>query len=145
MPAMMPHVAVEHVLVVVVADLHDAVAGAEGPAACLPLDHPALAGFSDLLQALVERGHAYLAAMHRAEHLDFVRPQAELARDALGHQLDHQVGGFGRVLLLEEKKSVGAAIVQHRHLAAVDPVRVGDDVAAFRLAEDGVETDDGAG
>ena len=130
--------------VVVVANLHHPVAGAVGAAAHLPLGQAGLRRVERLLQPGVERRHADLGAVHRAEHLDFVRPQAELTRDALGDDLHHQVGGLRRVFLAKEEEVGRVAIVQQRHLPAVDPVGIGDDVAALRLPEDGVEADDGA-
>ena len=138
-----PHVAVVNLFVVVVADLHHPVAGAVGAAAHLPLGQAGLRRVERLLQPGVERCHADLGAVHRAEHLDFVRPQPELARDAFSHDLHHQVSGLRRVLFAEEKEVGRAAVIQQRHLPAVDPVGVGDDVAALRLAEDGVEANQG--
>ncbi len=140
-----PHVAVEDLFVIVVADLHHPVAGAVGPAAHLPLGKAGLRRVERLLQPGVKHRHTDLGAVHRAEHLDLVRPQPELARDALGDDLHHQVGRLRRVFLAKEKKIGRAAVVQQRHLPAVDAVGIGDDVAALRLPEDGVETDDGGG
>ena len=88
-------VAVVDLLVVVILDLHDLVAGRKGPAETLDL---ALAGgVQRRLQFDVERTRANAAAVHRAEHLDVADGvQAEALGDAGLHQLQDALnGGLG--------------------------------------------------
>jgi hypothetical protein len=92
-------------LVVVILDLHDLVAGTEGPAE--PLDADLARRVQRVLQLDVERASAEAAPVHRAEHLDVayrVKPEAlwdpllhdrqELAHPLLGEQAPAYVKGF---------------------------------------------------
>jgi len=80
-------VAIIDLLVVVVLDLHDLVAGAKVQPKRSTLRSPA--GFSAFLQFHVERAGADTAAVHRAQHLDVADGiKAEALRDAGLYQFE---------------------------------------------------------
>ncbi len=133
------HVAVEDLAVVVVANLHHAVAHAEDPRAMHGLGFARIRRVESLLQAPVQLADACRAPVHRAEHLDVaVGVVAELRRDALRDDVEDEVGGALGVVRREQEE-IPRRAVAHRHLAAIDAVRVDDDVAILRLAEDRIE------
>src|SRR5208337_3694116 len=85
-------VAVVDLLVVVILDLHDLVAGRKGPAE--PLDLAFAGGVQRRLQFDVERTRADAATVHRTKHLDVAdRVQAEPLRNAGLHQLQNALNG----------------------------------------------------
>ena len=140
------HVAVEDLFVIVVANLHHPVTGAVGPPAHLPLGQARFRRVERLLQPGIERLDPQVAAAHGGEHLDVVvRIEVKLARDALSDDLYHQISGFHRIFLAKEEEVGRIPVVKLRHFPAVDAVGVGDDVAALRLPEDGVEANDSRG
>ena len=97
-------IAVVDVLVVVVLDLHDLVAGTEGPAEALDAD---VAGrVQRLLQLDVERARAEAAAVHRTQHLDVAdRIEAETLRDALAHDGQHLPHAVFRIRGIDKVES----------------------------------------
>ena len=107
-------VAVIDFLVVVVLDLHDLVAGREGPAEAFDL---ALAGGIERgLQFDIERAGADAAAVHRAQHLDVADGiETEPLRDARLHQFDDpRHRGFGIVRLHEIEVAVALGLARGR-------------------------------
>ena len=130
-----PHVAVEHVLIVVVAYLHDLVVQAKGAFAA---PHFKAVGVQGLLQARIHMSRAHSSLVHGGKHLDVVhRVKPEAARNMVAHQVDHKVGGFFRIILVDEvkvRKAVFAGF-QRRNLAAIDKVGVADNFTFCRLAE----------
>ena len=103
-------VAVVDLLVVVVLDLHDLVAGGEGPAE--PLDLAIAGGIERGLQLDVQRPCTHAAAVHRAEHLDVADGiEAEPFGDPRLHQLDDaRHGGLGIVRLHEVEVALGSRV-----------------------------------
>ena len=128
-------VAVVDVLVVVVLDLHDLVAGREGPAEALDL--LLAGGVQRRLQLDIERPRADASPVHRAQHLDVAhRMEAEPAGNALadqGQDALHRL--FGILRRHEVEVAVALSRVELRHLARVDPMRIDDDPALGRLPE----------
>jgi len=130
------HVAVVDLLLVVVAHVDDAVADAPGARAEAHLA-PALA--QRLAQALVERVHAAVAAVHRRHDLHVVDPvEAEALGDAARHDFDQPFRALGRILDHEVVEVAGqvAARGQLELLAVQDVVRVDLDQAGGALAVD---------
>src|SRR5512139_28337 len=77
-------VAVIDLLIVIVLDLHDLVAGGEGPAE--PLHLAITCGIERCLQFDVQRPCTYAAAVHRTKHLDVTNGiEAEPPRDPCLH------------------------------------------------------------
>jgi hypothetical protein len=75
-------IAVVDLLLVVVFDLHDLIAGCEGPAE--PFDFPLPSRIERSLQVDVERARTDATAVHRAQHLNLMdRIEAKPARDVL--------------------------------------------------------------
>ncbi len=132
--------AVENQLVVVVAQLDHAVAHAERPVTGANF----VAGrIQQRLQLMVERMSAERPAIHRREHLDFARvAQFEaIAEEAMLHQLLDGRDDVFRRAALEEKEIALGIVGGLGHLAAVQPMGVGDDQARARLAIDLAELD----
>ena len=128
-------VAVERVLVVVVAGLDHPVANLKAGAKLLHEGHVRSRRIQRFLQSDVQLAHAQQAPMHRAQHLHILdRVQPELRRDALLDQVQQGRQGLLRILAFD-KKEIRIRRVRLGKLAAVDPVRVGDDPAARRLAK----------
>jgi len=98
-------------------------------------------GVEGVLQEAVEVAHAVVAFLHGGEHLDLVGGVAEAGGDFLGDEFDDE-GGDGFFGLAKEEEVFGV-VVEEGHLAAVDAVGVGDDLAALRLAEDVGQAGDG--
>src|SRR5205085_909970 len=110
-----------NVLVVVVLDLHDLVAWAEGPAEALDAD---LARWVEgALQLDVEGASAEPSAVHRAEHLDLpYRVEPKSLRDALlhhGQQLPNSFVGVRRVDEVEIAALDGGQLGRHRQLGSL--------------------------
>src|SRR5438105_8794693 len=129
-------VAVVDVFVVVVLDLHDLVAGGEGPTETLDL---ALAGgVQRRLKFDVQRAGCDAATVHRAQHLNVTDGiEAEALRDAYLHQFDDpRHGGFGIVRLHKIEVAVALGPGEVGNGAPVDLVRAGDDPAVGGLAKD---------
>ena len=105
-----PEVAVVDLALVVVLDLHDLVAGAEGPAEAL--DPDLARRVQQLLQLQVQRPCPEPAPVHRAQHLDVAhRVEPEPGRDALPHdreQLRHAILGAGALDEVEVALGVAA-------------------------------------
>ena len=130
-------VAVVDLAVIVVLDLHHLVADAELDPATLDL--LTRFGVEAGLQCPIELAGAHDAAVCRAEHLDLRHGvEAKALRNALGDKLDHLDDGvLGRRGTDAKEVLRSFAIVSElRRLAPVDPVRVADDGALGRLAED---------
>ena len=129
-------VAIIDVLIVIVAQLHDAVADAEESSTA---GDGASIGIEFGLQACVEVFCAECVAAHRGENLDILQGvEAELARDARGHEFDGALDAeFG--ILDAHKIEVAFALSDFEWFACVDVVGVADDEAGGILAEDEVE------
>ena len=129
-------VAVVDLLVVVVLDLHDLVAGREGPAETLDL--PGAGGVERSLKFDVERPRADAAAVHRAQDLDVPNGvEAEASRDACPRQLDDlRHRRFGLLRRHEIEIAVDGGRREVRHLALVDAVGAENDPACGRLTKD---------
>src|SRR5262249_9661657 len=128
-------IAVVDLLVVVVLDLHDLVAGREGPAESLDLT---FAGrIQGRLQFDVERPRTNAAAVHGTQHLDIADGgQAEAARDAGFYQLDKAENGGLRTIRLDKiEVTLALWLAQIGKNALVDTVSVHDDLTPSRLAE----------
>jgi len=128
-------VAIVDLFIVIVLDLHDLVAGREGPAEA---PHFSLAGgIERRLQFDVERARADAAPVHRAQHLDVSNGlEPEALGDARFHQFDDpRHGRFWIVGLNEEKIVIAFGLGEIGNGALVDPVRAGDDPALGGLAE----------
>ena len=121
--------------VIVVADLHDAVALTKDGLAEAPLLLLGRRRVERRLQAHIQRRHAGVILARRREHLNVGRRDLHIVRQPRPAQLDDRVGGFLRVRAPEEEE-VPAVLRKRRVLAAVDRVRVGDDAAAGGLTED---------
>ena len=91
-------------------------------------------GRQRLLQLLVEDACPRRPPMHRAEHLHVAaRIQAKLPGQAVGDDVDDEVGDLLRVILGEKKEVVEA--LGDGHLASVDAVGIGDDAALLGLPD----------
>src|SRR6516164_6457264 len=116
-------VAVVDLLVVVVLDLHDLVARAEGPAETLDAD---VAGrVQRLLQLYVERSCAKTTPIHRTQHLDVaygVEPEA--LRDAFSHDRQQLSDAFFRVSRIDEEEVTAFDRSEIGHQALVDAMRI---------------------
>ncbi len=144
-------VAVEHALVVVVAQLDELVAGAELPRGRA---QAAAAGVQRGLELQVEVAHARHSLVHGREHLhivDRVHP-VEVARDEFGAEREHLrqavLGRAGGDEMEVAPGRQGGEIGGHRRglrIAAVDGMGRGDDQALVLLAIDGGEAGDGNG
>src|ERR1700720_4396273 len=129
-------VAVVDVFVVVVLDLHDLVAGGEGPTETLDL---ALAGgVQRRLKFDIQRAGSDATAVHRAQHLNVTDGiEAEAQGDARLHQFDDpRHGGFGIVRLHKIEVAVALGPGEVGNGAPVDLVRAGADPAVGGLAKD---------
>ena len=129
-------VAIIDVLIVIVAQLHNAVANAEesstaGDGASIWIELG--------LQTCVEVFCAECVAAHRGEDLDVLQGvEAELARDARGHEFDGALDAeFG--ILDAREIEVTFALSDFEWFACVDVVGIADDEAGGILAEDEVE------
>ena len=130
------HVAVEHLPVIVVADLHHPVAQAEQPPAPAVLRLARRRRVEGRLQAPVQLPHPGGPPVEGRKDLHLgQRVEAEFAGDAVLDDVHDQVGGPFGVLGGKEEK-VGRLPGKKGHLPPVDAVGVGDDVAPRRLAKD---------
>src|SRR5262249_35532584 len=95
------NVAIIDVLVIVILDLHDLIAGCEGPAK--PFDLAIAGGIECSLQFDVQRTCTNPASVHRTQHLDVTDGiEAEAPGNPGPTQLDNaRHGGFGIVRLHE--------------------------------------------
>src|SRR4029077_11779235 len=119
-------VAVVDFLAIVVLDLHDLVARAEGPAETFDAG---LAGrVQRRLQLDVEGACAKAAPVHRAQHLDVtygIEPEA--LRDALAYDCQQLSDAFFRVGRIDEKEVAAVARRKFWHRALVDAMRIDND------------------
>src|SRR5262249_17306630 len=128
-------IAVVDLLVVVVLDLHDLVAGCEDPAESLDLT---FAGrIQCRLQFDVERARTDAAPVHRAQHLDILDGiEAEAARNPGFYQLHNAGNGGFRIVRLDEiEVALALWLAYIGKDATVDAVSVHDDLAFGRLTE----------
>ena len=101
MPRHDAEIAVVDVLVVIVLDLHDLVARAEGPAEALDAD--LARRVQRVLQLDIERASTEAAAVHRAEHLDVAyRVKPEAFRDPVLHDRQQLSNTLFRVRRVDE-------------------------------------------
>ena len=121
--------------VIVIADLHDAVALAKDGLAEAPLLLLGRRRVERRLQAHIQCRHAGVILARRREHLNVGRRDLHIVRQPRPAQLDDRVGGLLRIRTPEEEE-VPAVLRKVRVLTAVDRVRVGDDAAAGGLTED---------
>ena len=129
---------------IVVLDLHDFVTRGEGRAETL--DAVVTWWIQRCLQFEIERARAEPPAIHRAEHLNLAyRIDGKASRNPLSNeqqQLAHRLVGVHRF----DEEEVGAVVcAEFWHEAAIDPMRVGDNAARGRLAEDFEQPDHGHG
>lgn len=140
-------VTVEDAEVVVVALLHHAIADPQHQTAAA---HFVALRIEQRLQLGVEVRGAEQTAAHRRQHLDIgARLETEGLRNAFGDQLAHGRQDRLRLLALDEEEVVGAfgdpvpaGASRQRCQSVAHSVRVGDDEALARLAEDLVEARD---
>ncbi len=126
------YVAVEHVLVVVVAHLHDPVPGAEtvsAPADGVPRR------VERLLEQDVQVGGADHAPLHGGEHLDVAQGLPVGLGQTVLDQVDDLRGGRLRAVAPDEEEVGVPSVGDVGQLAAVDGVRVHDYAAGLRLTE----------
>ncbi len=142
-------VAVEDVLLVIVAELDDFVAGAEIGSETLDLGGELVGRIEAVLEIPVERGGAKRAAVHRGEHLDVLdRIEAEAVRDTVADKIDDGAGGVIGGGALEE---IEVGLLPGRRgggfgqAPGIDGVGGGDDPALGGLAEDLGQAHDGHG
>ena len=133
-------VAIEHVLVVVVAYLHHAIA----PTVLESATRKAVAnGVDSLLKGDVQVRGSHHTALHRGQHLDVVGADVV----SLGYAVAHDVHDFLRrplgVFLLNKEEVGRAPVADIGESSLVDLVGIGDDTARLRLAEDARQSDDG--
>src|SRR5262249_18272707 len=128
-------IAVVDLLVVVFLDLHDLVAGCEGPAESFDLAFARR--IQCRLQFDVERARTNAAPVHRTQHLDIADGiEAEAARDAGSYQLDNAGNrGFRTIRIDKIEVTLALWLAQIGKNALVDTVSVHDDLALGRLAE----------
>jgi hypothetical protein len=129
------NVTVVGLLVVVVLDLHDLVAGGEGPAEPL---HLAITGrIEGGLQLDVQRACAHTTAVHRTEHLDVSNGiEAEAARDPGLHKFDDASNCSLRVFgWYEVEVALRSGWAEIRDRAPVDAVGNRDDATLGGLPE----------
>src|SRR6266496_1051819 len=138
-------VAVVDLLVVVVLDLHDFVAGREGPAE--PLDLAFARRVQRRLKFNVKGARADAASVHRAEHLDIADwIETEAARDAGFHKLnDARNCGLGIGRLDKIEVAFGFRYANIGYDTLVDAMRIHNDPAFGGLAEDLGQANNGNG
>ena len=131
------------VLVVVILDLHDLVAGRKGPAE--PLDFAFAGGVQRRLQFDVERTRADAAAVYRAKYLDVAdQVQAEALGGAGLHQLQDALnGGLGILGRNEVEVAVADRRAEIGNRSLIDAVGVDDDPARRGLPEHLCQAHDG--
>jgi hypothetical protein len=90
-----------------------------------------------VLRLDIERACPESATVYRAEQLNVAyRVDPEVLRDPLLHDRKEFVHSLLGVLRIDEVEVTSLNQGQIRHLALVDPVRIGDDPALGGLAED---------
>src|SRR5262249_28663823 len=127
-------IAVVDVLVVVILDLHDLVARAEGPAEAVDAN---LAGrVQRVLQLDVEGTSAKTAALHRAEHMDIANGiEPETLRNALLHDRQQLPYSLFRVRSVDEIEVAAFDMGEVRQQALIDAMSIDDDPALGGLSE----------
>src|SRR5262249_34050835 len=129
------NVAVVDLLVIVVLDLHDLVAGGEGPAE--PLYLLFAGGVERGLQLNVQRPCARAAAVHRTQHLnvtDGIKPKP--FGDPRFYAFDDPAdGGLGVLCLHKIEVAFGFWPTEIGYRALVDAMGSGDDAALGGLPE----------
>src|SRR5215469_205239 len=128
-------VAIVDILVVIVLDLHDLVARAEGPAK--PLDADLARRVQGVLKLDVQRASTEAAPVHRGQHLnatDGVEPKT--SGDPLLHDRQQLLNTLFRVRRINEIKIAALDRGQRRHQALIDAVRIDNDPALGGLAKD---------
>ena len=136
-------VAVEDLLVIVVADLDDLVAGAKGGAETLDLELRIARGVERVLQTGIELPRAEAVPVHRRQHLDAIAGvPTEAPGDAFGDEVLDRLGDrLGPLAGEKEKVGVGG-IVEWRDVTFVHLVGGLDDAALGRLPIDMGEPSD---
>ena len=130
-----PDVAIVDLLVIVVLDLHDLVAGRKGPAK--PFDLAIAGGIEGGLQFDVEGARSDAASVHRAENLDVAdRIETKAARDAGFDQLDDARNrGLGIVSLDKIEVALGFRFAKIGYDTLIDAMCIHDDLTLRRLPE----------
>src|SRR5262249_31815242 len=126
-------VAIVDILVVIVLDLHDLVARAEGPAK--PLYADLARRVQGVLKLDVQRASTQAAPVHRAQHLnatDGVEPKT--FGDPLLHDCQQLLNTLFRVRRIDEIKIAALDRGQRRHQALIDAVRIDNDPALAALS-----------
>src|SRR5271155_4563118 len=128
-------IAVIDLLVVIVLDLHDLVARAEGPAEALDAD---LAGRVQLfLKFDIERTSTEAAPVHRAEHLDVANGiEPEALWYTLPHDRQQLSHSLFRVRRVDEVEVAAINRGEIGHQALVDAMCIDDNPALGSLSED---------
>ena len=129
-------------LVVVILDLHDLVAGREGPAKAFDLS--LASRVQRFLQFDIERSGTDAATVHRTKHLDVAdRIETEALGDSGLHQLyDPLHCGFRIVSLHKIKVALAFGLREVRDRTLIDLVGGGDDPALCGLSKYLGETHD---
>ena len=132
-----PDIPVEDIPLRVIADLHDPVTNPKGQLA--PLERIARR-IEQRLHLDVDVHRPEGVQVHRRENLHIVaRIKPELSRNPLSHQLTEHLENSIRIFCIDIEK-VGICRAQFKRLAAVDVVRVPDNVAALILPEDALQS-----
>src|SRR5262249_10603057 len=129
------NVTIIDVLVIIILDLHDLIAGCEGPAEAFDLAIPR--GIERGLQFDVQGACTNPASVHRTQHLDVPDGVEAEALGNLGlNQLDDaRHGSFGIIRLHEIEVAVRAGRPKVGDRALVDAMGADDDAALCRLSE----------
>ena len=132
------HITVEDVELVVVADLHDAVALTQAPCRGGVL---ARGRIQEPLKLEIQVLGADQAASHRCQDLDIaMRVETETARNPTGHEVQDRLENRFRLLPFDEEEVLGSALeLEVGKLAAPDAVGVGNNPALSCLAKDRLE------
>src|SRR6516164_4497180 len=128
-------VAIVDILVVIILDLHDLVARAEGPAK--PFYADLARRVQGVLQLDVQRASAEAAPVHRAQYLNVTnRVEPKTFGDPLLHDRQNLLNTLFRVRRIDEIKIAALDRGQRRHQALINAVRIDYDPALGGLAKD---------
>src|SRR5215475_653548 len=128
-------IAVVDLLVIVVLDLHDFVAGSKRPTEALDL--VIAGGIERGLQLDVQRTCTHTATVHRTKDLDVADGiEAEPPGDPCFHELNNaRHGGFGVVRLYKVEIAFGSGRAEIGDQALINTMGTGDDAALRGLPE----------
>ena len=133
-------IAIEYVLVVVVAYLHDAVTPPiPESTSWKTVTHR----IDSLLKGYVQIRGSHHTALHRGQHLDVVGVVAVSLGDAVLDDVDNIAGSLFRVFIFNKEEVGIAPVADVGKDALVNLVSIGNDTARLCLTEDPGQADDG--